>query len=254
MMKRFTVLGIILLILCLFLTACSINTPDPVVGDPALLEFPGLKWGMMPDEVKDALQLSEKQIAMDQMTGHTDALSADQWVIIADDLEFFDREIQSAYFTFYRYAGEKFGLAQVTLYYPDDTDMLALRDELLDVYGEGLTGKTTVSFDSEGNPHYLDQTELFQGLYVQWWESEPVLTTMFSKEEQNSIIAHYAELQPLASRDTIAEVLSYAHVSLDCGETSEQVEIYEDKNPYISRKHVSYNAVTIVEWMQKFGK
>ena len=254
MMKRFTFLGIILLILCLFLTACSTNTPDPVVGDPALLEFPGLKWGMTPEEAKDALQLSEKHIAMDQMINHTEGSLFEQWVLVAHDLEFFDREIQGAYFTFYRYAGEKFGLAQVNLYYPDDTDMLALRDELLAVYGEGITEKTAVSFDSEGNPHYLDQTELFQGLYVQWWESEPVLTTMFSKEEQNAIIAHYVEQQPLASRDTVAEVLSHAHVSLDCGETNEQVEIYEDKNPYISRKHLSYNAVTIVEWMQKFGK
>ena len=252
-MKRFTVLCIILLTLCLCLTACSNNTPDLVVGDPALLEFPGLQWGMTPEEVKDALHLSENQIAMDQMINHTEGSSFEQWVLVAHDLEFFVREIQGAYFTFYRYAGDEFGLAQVKLYYPDDTDMLELGDELLDIYREDSTEKTAVSFDSEGKPHYLDQTELFKGLYVQWWESEPILTTMFSKEEQNAIIAHYADQHPLASRDTVVEVLSHAHVSLECGETSEQVEIYEDKIPYISRKHLTYNAVTLVEWMQKFG-
>lgn len=254
MKNRFTISVLIFLVICLFLTACSIKPSELTVDDSALLEVPGLKWGMTPEEVKEALSLSDKQMATDQMVDSAKELSFDEWVIIADDLDFFDCEIQGVYFHFYRYAGDEFGLAKVELYYPDDTDIPTLKDELINIYGEGATEKITVSFDSEGNPSYTDMTKVWKGLYEQWWESKSILTTVFSKEEQDAILTRYAALHPLASQETIEEVLADAHVSLDCGKISEEVESYRKDNPYISHIHLSYNAVTLVEWMQRFGK
>ena len=56
--KRFVPFVLILTILTLFLSACSNNNKTSI----SLLEFPGLKWGMTPEEVKESLNIRDDMI------------------------------------------------------------------------------------------------------------------------------------------------------------------------------------------------
>ena len=60
-MKKLTafILGLALLVVCL--SACEI-APKTEKPDVSLLEFPGLKWGMTPEEAKAALNITDDMI------------------------------------------------------------------------------------------------------------------------------------------------------------------------------------------------
>jgi len=261
-MRRVLAVVLLLSIILLTASACDTGSPNLTVNNPALLEVPGLQWGMTPDEVKETLNLSKRQIHMDTMVepskfGDTSKTN-DRWVIVADDLEFFDRKILGVYCTFYRYAGNEYGLGAVELYFPDNTDIDVLLTELVDIYGESDDHRGIYTINTEGMLDYMDTTEEVQSYYWKWWKSKAGIKDIFTDAEQRAILDHYTDVFPQATSATVIEYInSFTLVELRSqikGERTFNTEKVEFQNSYASNKNLVFNGATLVKLMQEFSK
>ena len=126
-----TTLSLVLFLMCLI--GCVNDTKH----NRALLEFPNVKWNMTPEEVKNALKLTDEQIVYDEQILPTES-GFDGWHISATGISVFGNEVYHAQFIFIKYPGYgKYGLENITLYYPEDTDMNAIKENMVKVYGAG---------------------------------------------------------------------------------------------------------------------
>ena len=142
--------------------------------DPSMLCFPGLKWGATVEEVKQALNVTDKQIISDQAHGDN------TWALWITDVNMFGEEVAYANLIFMTFPWhEEYGLCDVQLYYPDETDMTIVKDMLVDLYGEpkdGL-GFTRYKVSQGAVESYTDSgTNLaaYEGQstrMIHWWES-----------------------------------------------------------------------------------
>ena len=133
---------VILLISCATNPKVTIPTGDePAVEDSqaALLEFPGLKWNMTPEEVKNALNLTNDQIVREnkQEADTRSAMPHEGYTIQVQNLSLLGADILNAKFSFVRYEGNDFGLCSVEIYYPEETNMQNVVDDMAEFYGEG---------------------------------------------------------------------------------------------------------------------
>ena len=117
--------------------------------DVKLLEYPGLKWGMSPDEVIEALQLTEEQIQSQTYSGGDSA--TDSCYLTVKDITFFDEKVTKAAFIFRRAikgTGD-YRLYEVNLLLDENLDMNEMNRTLTKIYGEG-TGKTYTTYSIDG--------------------------------------------------------------------------------------------------------
>jgi hypothetical protein len=154
MKKRVLLCIVVVIILSLCLSACD-REQAQVASDPALLEFPGLKWNSSVSEVKKALNLKKEQILGDEML--EDGQEYDTWVLAVTGIEVFGFEPELARFNFIRYPGNEYGLLNIMLEFPGTVDTNMLRDNMVEVYGEGtLEDAPHYSFNEEG---LLEETD-----------------------------------------------------------------------------------------------
>ena len=127
-MKKLTafILGLALLVVCL--SACEI-APKTEKPDVSLLEFPGLKWGMTPEEAKAALNITDDMITEEKTYG-------DELRITLSGSRYFGADAEGVTLRFYQYS-DKTALWNVQVTYAPGTDMAAVRDNLSDIYGPG---------------------------------------------------------------------------------------------------------------------
>ena len=129
--------------LCIVVAVCFLTDPKdygPKVGNPKMLEFPGVEWGMTVEEVKQALDLTEEQIMLDEIyePGEDNGDIFDLWYLYVSDLTAYGEDVVSAGFEFIRYPGNDFGLIRVRAYFAEDTDMVKLEEKLTELYGQGV--------------------------------------------------------------------------------------------------------------------
>ena len=103
----------------------------PEVSNPQMLELPGVKWFATPEEVKEALNLSEEQIRYESKTS---GFVLYMWVT---DLTLYGRDVPLAEFNFWFNNNGDTALQEVTVYFSEDTDMIKLKKELIEIYGPG---------------------------------------------------------------------------------------------------------------------
>ena len=172
-MKKLTafILGLALLVVCL--SACEI-APKTEKPDVSLLELPGVKWGATVEEVKQALNVTDKQIISDQAYGDN------TWSLWVADVTMFGEKVAYANLIFMNFPWhEEYGLCDVQLYYPDETDMTGVKDVLVEIYGEPKDGLGFTRYKvSQGTVEsYTDSgTDLaaYEGQstrMINWWES-----------------------------------------------------------------------------------
>ena len=134
--KWVTVVAVIVCVILLISCATNPKVTELKVDDPAMLEFPGLKWNATPEEVKENLGLKNKQILVDKQVEGSEYM--DTWVLSAAEVPVFGEEVVQVQFHFVRYTGyDKFGLDSIRIYYPDDVDMSVIRDTMIGIYGTG---------------------------------------------------------------------------------------------------------------------
>lgn len=152
MYKRFTVFILTCAVLALCLTACG-SKPQISKTAVSLLEFPGAKWGMSPDEVKSAMQISPDMITEEKNYG-------DELRITISGSEYFGVDAESVAFRFLQY-GDVTALWNVQVTYSTGTDMAAIRDNLIEIYGPGTDyGFTNYEIFDGAVQSYIDWNTL----------------------------------------------------------------------------------------------
>ena len=243
-------LALVLMILVLCLSACSNNAPDPVVGDHALLEFPGVEWNMTPEEVKTNLGLSAKQILVDAQGQCSEYM--DTWVLTATDIQLFGEEIAQAQFHFVKYTGyDHFGLDSVRVYYPDEVDMAAVREVMIEIYGEGSErGITRYHISNNKVVSSLDDKLCADtpDALLYCWVNSCKGTDVLSKEIQEAVIDLHT-----ADREIVLESLDQNPlVTLYCTDSAGEGNLSDDD--LITCNHVNFLAGTYIDLIQRFGK
>ena len=159
--------------LCVVVAVCFLTNPKdkgPQVGNPKMLEFPGVKWGMTPEEVKTALNIKAGQIIRNEHIPASPDTSntMDERNLYVADLEIFGSKVTMAVFTFIsrtedqipkgfefvEHTAGEFVLQGVKVFLDEETDMEQLELNMAAVYGEGVGG-TYMYTDalSTGNPN-----------------------------------------------------------------------------------------------------
>ena len=208
-------------------------TTNPVedelkVGDPALLELPGMKWGDTPETIKAVLKLPKENYLLDAQLAQT------RWLMVVGDFNFFGKEVAYGRFHYTRHLStQDWALSSVELYYKEDTDMAAVKEELIALYGapnEGLgftryrilRGEIEEYVDPGFTSNFVDVDEPVFG----WWQSETKRAGVLSEEIVDRMVASGivdtsglgTGLDPAdpASRDVILDYLNKESATLLC--------------------------------------
>ena len=232
------------------------------VGDPALLELPGMKWGDTQEEVKAALNLPVENYLLDVQLAQT------RWLTVVGDFNFFGEEVAYGRFHYTRHLStQDWALSSVELYYKEDTDMAAVKEELIALYGapnEGLgftryriyKGEIEEYVDPGFTSNFVDVDEPVFG----WWQSETKRAGVLSEEIVDRMVASAivdtsglgTGLDPAdpASRDVILDYLNKESATLLCcsnNKISRNVMLPQYTTPYA----VYFDATTSI-WAQSY--
>ena len=196
--------------------------------DPSLLEFPGLKWGMTPEEVKTSLSITDDQIIAEQSSEPSDGYEEKTFAVI--NMDFFGAKADSLAFRFVKRNGQKFALDGIQLMYADDIDMAVVRDNLVEIYGKGYDRGLPEFFIYNGEIHsqmlnFYDSTPQYGKLVdgqIVYEERDPTLvrhgwnstakgTDVYSQEVIEAIVDYYENPEwdesRRADRDVVLEFL-----------------------------------------------
>lgn len=227
--------------------------------DRSMLEFPGVKWNATPEEVKDALKLQDDQIVTEGQFGpNSDVMET--FVLGVTDISFFGEEVHHAKFTFVRYAGyDTFGLEQVELFYPDDTDMIAIGATLSNIYGRSSQALGITRYRiSDGKVQPSIETPSFTSNAAsdatKWWPSTAKGTEVLPVEVQEAIISIYAdpEFDNPASRDVVLDLLDLNPLAiLYCTDIAAEGNF---DSPYYTSNKVDFSANYYIDHIQRFGQ
>lgn len=149
---------VILLISCTTNPKVNDTTADELqVGNPAMLEFPGVKWFVTPDELKEALNITEEQILSEYIDTpeNDEGWDYDTYYLDVADLVLFDREVTYAHFQFRRDPSYDFGFDTAMVMFAEDTDMQVLKEELIDIYGTGVGSEYEHYIYEKAEKHYF---------------------------------------------------------------------------------------------------
>lgn len=175
--------------------------------DPRLLNFPGLEWGMTPDEVRAIHPLENEQTQEDspEFADH---------IAVYGEMEFFGVEGALVLFHFYdnNYDG-KFSLHNVEVRLPASTDMDAVRDAMAEYYGtpaEDYPSRTT-------------------------WESELLCQDIMSEEDiayVKTLGEHYQDILTNPVSTIVRSTYAYRPYTFPDGEPSENSVGFSTKYTY----------------------
>ena len=154
--------------------------------DLPLLEYPGLRWGMEPYQVKEILGVTEDQILVDEVMA--------TYVLAIKDFTFLGHEVLEGQFNFIAGDSGQYHFSDVTLQFPEETDMAAVKDSLTAFYGPPKDGvgftryKVTnigsvEDYTDDGNTLFFPEDNPVNG----WWESEVTLENVLTTEIQDKL-------------------------------------------------------------------
>jgi len=225
--------------LCIVVAVCFLTNPKdygPEVGDPKLLEFPGINWGSTPEEVIAGLGLTEEQIASQTYSGADSA--TDSCYLTVVNIPFFGKNASSAEFLFRNSNGKGYRLFRIHLYLDENADMERVNATLTKVYGEGTGeyyldyivdnngalkeakrgGDPTLNYLANNLPSGYSAKELREAVLsivndpeyaIQNWVSSTKGTDVLSADEQELIIKRL-ESNVNSDRETVLQWLEKA--------------------------------------------
>ena len=260
MPKKTIIYAVVFAVLACCLLGCA--TKQNV--DKTLLEFPDVKWNATPGEVIEALNLIEKQITGERTeeAGVDSLVAPDRYFMGIQDISVFGKEIAGAQLTFLSYGENDFGLAGIELYYPKDTDMQTVIDEMVACYGDG-NSESSVSYmieDGELVEHSSSKTMRINGElwapekdpdYVRsFWRSTKKGSEILSTDGQSKMADYYAESM---TRETALEFLDLQPMvqvsAVNRNHLAAGTPTEEERNNF-----VQFNATWLVLMTQCFDK
>ena len=222
--------------LCAVVAVSFLTNPkdySPEVGNPKMLEFPGVKWLATPEEVIAALELTEEQIR--SQTYSSPDVASDSCYLSVINIPYFDQTVSYATFDFQNNNGKGYRLSKITLYLDENADMEQVNATLEKAYGQG-TGESYLNYDIGSNGelrefksggdatlNYLAKT--LPNSYsaqsmrdavlsivddpeytIENWVSSTKGTEVLTADEQ-ALIAKYYEDNSITDRETVLEWL-----------------------------------------------
>lgn len=248
MKKSVLVFIVVVITLSLCLSACH-QEQVLTVDDPALLEFPGLKWNSSIKEVKKALNLKKEQILVDEMVPE-EGQEYDAWVLTVTGIEVFGFEPELVRFSFIRYPDNDYGLLNISLDFPDAVDTNMLRDNMIEVYGEGTLEDAPHYFiNEEGlleetDPDTIVKTGNAEEGYPHYWFSTVNGRESMSAEALERYIEHALNNNPVIKQEALVDYLEKS--------PAVQVTCMAWTTKDISR--VTFYANMLVHNWQQYGK
>lgn len=269
MNKKLIALVSILVILVISLTACgNVNSGKPNVSR---LEFPGLKWGMTPEEVKTSLSISEEMIIKEEYIDYEPY--EDEFRLTVSGAQYFGSDADNIIFRFWEYNNQTV-LYAVQVTYPSETNMAVVRDNLIGIYGPG-TDYGFTNYELHKSP---GETEYTVQSYIDWnnsnsiefgksieenaknpeppdeinhrWAGTAKGSEIISKEDLEIIIKAFGDdVGTYADRDTVLEYLDkkvLATIRCRDGYTVEDVEFRPAvvfTAPYITNIMVAHRSL-----------
>lgn len=251
--KVLSILILFTFIVCLF-SACN---NEKKVDNGTLLEFPGLKWGMTPDEVIAALDINDSQILRNEMLpseNENSETAYDAWNMFATDLVFLGNDVSGAHFQFIRYPGRDFGLLYINLYFDENTDMNVLKERLVQFYGEGTVEPSPLYSFEEGelitSPNDSKNKQRFEEGFPYYFFSTQKGTDYLSADAQELYLEEYLK-NPEISREAALEYLAKQPLVKITVLAMKNAQIASGKPYNIS---VVYQANQLVHNIQQFEK
>lgn len=189
--------AIVAVAVCIIAAVCLLT--NPVKTDREFLNYPGLRWGMSPEEVKSALELTEDNIVMDDgetPDGEFEWNDPPHYVIAAKGLTCFGEETTLAKFLFYDYSltCENFALETVELYYPDEhsadpVDMKKLQRNISRYYGDPVEQMLCYDAGMPGTDPQIKIDDIPEG--HAHWLSQDNMDSYLSQEQKDALYALY---------------------------------------------------------------
>lgn len=267
MKTRFVPVVLIFAVLTLLLVACSNNNKTSI----SLLEFPGLKWGMTPEAVKEALDISEEMIIKEEYIDYEPY--EDEFRLTISGARYFGLDADNLIFRFWEYNNQTV-LYAVQVTYPSETNMAVVRDNLIEIYGPG-TDYGFTNYELNRRP---GETEYTVQSYIDWnnsnsiefgksieenaknpepadeinhrWAGTAKGSEIISKEDLEIIIKAFGDdVGTYADRDTVLEYLDkkvLATIRCRDGYTVEDVEFRPAvvfTAPYITNIMVAHRSL-----------
>ena len=256
-------LSVLAVILCL--AASLFILAEPVRSRPDQLEYPGLEWNMSPEEVMDALDITEEMITKENVTPPSETSDYYRYSFMLQGLECFGAEAKTVifYFTDHSGSGDQLGLYAMDIYYPDgmetggaNTDMEAVRAKLTEVYGAD-SPEYTYKHEYTGN----DQTVTAETPKWQWIP-ETRAGEYLTEEEIQQILEYYRELyetNPVPEGATRLDlsyydgiVREYPLVKIVCLEENKMLALHPDtfRQGGMTNYYLSIDAGSLVGVLQ----
>lgn len=169
MAKKISTLLAVIVVFVICLSSCAINTARI---SRELLEFPGIEWNMTPEEVQKALNISDNQIKSDKIKEANQVTAPHELrTVIVRDISLFGTEVLNVIFGYLRYENNDFGLCSIEIYYPEETDMQLVVDNMTDYYGEGTGDSFVECIIQNGEVVRLHGSDSFN-INGELWEPE----------------------------------------------------------------------------------
>ena len=167
--------AVLLLVLTLSFVSCQSSEEN------TYLEYGQVKWGMMPEEVLELLEVSSENIVTQDVAENVE-------YYLLENIEFGGEKTSQLALNFMDTAGAV-GLVEIYAYYPENTDMEKVKKEMKRIYGDSIPevyeyGRSSIS------PEQIQEDVIKESETVKVWGG-PKLSQVLEEEA----FSQYRELR-----------------------------------------------------------
>ena len=210
-----------------------------------------------PTGSEKTLNLTGSQIVVDEQVKPDPSIGYDAWCIRVSNYTVFGSEVPHLRFFFVKYPGyAEYGLDNITLNFAENTDMVAVKEKLSEIYGSG--DENTIPYsDIQDGKVVNKKTKVKSGNSVEMahgWTSTAKGTEMLTTAAKEAIIEMFTKSNSNnpASREVVMEWLdSNPLVSILL---TDRVQENDTVDPYYTSNKVQFSANHYVWCLQKDTK
>lgn len=172
MKRKYCIIPLLCLLLCLSLFAGCADQNPPSLRDGGNIVYPGVQWFCSPQELLDALKLSQNDVTIRDDT----ATAGGQYEILAKGLKLFGDEAGIS-FSFSKGSDTILRLTQIEAHYDETVDMAAIREKVESSLGAPTEEPADYSghlayWDSETTVTTPDGTRTLPATHLSWLDDQ----------------------------------------------------------------------------------